>query len=63
MFCSSRWVAKLWRSVCGATHLGSEASFGSHVADAIELARSHWADAVAAREYPYRRARDAPPVA
>src|ERR1700758_3131989 len=26
MFCSSRWVAKLWRSVCGATHLGSDAS-------------------------------------
>src|SRR5215467_64584 len=26
MFCSSRWVAKLWRSVCGATHLGNDAS-------------------------------------
>jgi hypothetical protein len=37
--------------------------FSSHVADAIELACGHWADAVAAREHPYRRAGNAPPVA
>jgi hypothetical protein len=42
---------------------GQRSQFGSHMADAIELARGHWVDAVAAREHPYRRARDAPPVA
>jgi hypothetical protein len=42
---------------------GQRRQFGSHVADAIELARRHWADAVAPGEQPYRRAGDAPPVA
>jgi hypothetical protein len=36
---------------------------GSHVTDKIELARGHWADAIAAREHPQLWARDAPPVA
>src|ERR1700745_4170470 len=42
---------------------GQRRQFGSHVADTIELACGHWADAVAAREHPYRRGGDAPPVA
>jgi hypothetical protein len=32
MFCSSRWVAKLWRKVCGVTRLViSAAVFGNEV--------------------------------
>ena len=42
---------------------GQRCQFSSHVADAIELACGHWADAVAAWEHPYRRAGDALPVA
>src|SRR5262249_3478373 len=38
---------------------GQRRQFSGHVADAIELARGHWADAVAPREHPYRRASDA----
>jgi hypothetical protein len=43
--------------------IGQPSQLGGHVADAIELARRHRVDAVAAGEHPHLGMCDAPPVA
>ena len=60
MFCSSRWVAKLCRKVCSETRLLISGHLGSGVTGAIELARGHRLDRIAAGKQPALRA--APPA-
>ncbi len=51
-FCSSRWVAKLWRRVCIETRLSISAAVGRGVHGAVELAGGEWVDRVLPGEQP-----------
>ena len=65
MSCSSRWVAKLCRSVCGDTRFLIPAACGGGVDGAVELAGRQRLDRVAAGKQPAPRQHQAaaPPLA
>ena len=59
---SSRWVAKLWRSVCTVTRLLSPeaAQTERHAACSTQHSGANWVIAIAARKQPMRWLRQAP---
>ena len=61
--CSSRWVAKLWRSVCGLTQLADAGSVGRFVNGAVQLPGRDRVGVAAAWEQPAVGQQDAAPFA
>src|SRR5690242_19263416 len=62
MFCSSRWVAKLWRKVCGVTRLVISAIWAAAWQARVSW-RVVWAGRLQSRKQPPLRAANAIPIA
>ena len=62
MFCSKKWVAKLWRSVCGVTGLVISAMRAAAWTARLSWRVVRWLSGLLPGKQPDPRPRDAPPV-